>query len=138
MDARSALLTGLRKTMRNAASTAAVAALPAASPTADSTDCASLESWRGGASAPRAAKVSLKGSTTATLTSAVYVGWNANTALWEELGRVNEGRAVTLSTTRGFGQVLYDVAACYSHVSIVGTLSAGTLTATIEPIEADE
>jgi hypothetical protein len=140
-DARSALLVDRLATMRAAAAPATVALPPTTPPPVggDAT-CADLASWRRGTSAPRSAKVSLRCAAAASLSAAIYVGWNAQAQLWEDIeaGKVNGGQPITLSDTRGFGQILRDVPACYTHVSIVGTLSASTLTAEITPLEGDE
>jgi hypothetical protein len=139
MDARSQLLTGKSQPIRTTAAVAAMAAFPTAPPPAagDAT-CGALTGMRSGAMAPRSLKVSMRAAAAATLSDAFYVGYNVLNTIWEELGRVRDGNPVTLSATRGFAQILRDVPACYTHLSIVGTLSASTLTAEAEPIEGDE
>ena len=139
MDARSALLPEKRKTARNAQNAAAVAAFPTSPPPAagDAT-CAPLSGFRSGSAAPQLLKVSMRAGGAATLTGAYYVGYNAAASVWEEFAKVYDGKTVTLSNTRGFGEMLRDVAACYTHVSVVGTLSASTLTVEVEPVEASD
>jgi hypothetical protein len=137
MDARSALLPENRRTARDAANAAAVLANPTAPPPAAAGDatCAYVKDWRSGSAAPRKTKVSLRAAGTATLSGASYVGYNAAAGIWEVFQAVNGGSNVSLTATRGFGEVLDDVAARYTHVSVVGTLSASTLTAEVEPME---
>lgn len=139
-DARSVLLTDRAKTIRDAQNAAAVALFPTAPPPPAPGDatCGPLAGFKQGSHGPRTIKVSMRTAAAATLSDAIYVGYNAAKTIWEEIGRVRDGNPVTLSNTRGFAQLLRDVPACYTHLSIVGTLSASTLTAEAEPLEGNE
>lgn len=139
MDARSAMLPDKRETARNAQDAAAVAAFPTSPPPDDGdVTCADIRGFRSGSAAPQLMKVSMRAAGAANLSGAYYVGYNAAASVWEEFAKVYDGKTVALSDTRGFGELLRDVAACYTHVSVVGTLSASTLTVEVEPVEASD
>lgn len=122
---------------KSAVSTSTLATLP---PTQAS--MAPLVDIRGAQdqAAPRDMKVSIKGSTTEPttqgLTVAYYWGWDEGLNCAVLIGMVNDGLEVTLSSSRGFSEVLTDVPAGFSHFGITGTLSAGTATWEVTPMEA--
>lgn len=142
MAARSALLIDKTKTLRDNVSAATLATIPAAPAEGAHTGWADLDTWRSGAHALRAGKFSFRGSTTATLNSAFFVGWNSDKSVAEVFAKVNDGGQVDLvgggTPPRAFGQVLYDVPACYRFVTVIGTLSAGNITIDAAPLEVSE
>ena len=88
---------------------------------------------------PRDAKLALKGSTaeptTQTLSGGLLWGWDPDLDCAVVIAPLNEGFDVTLSATRGFAEPLRDIAACFSHIGITGTLSAGTVTYAVTPLD---
>lgn len=123
-----------RVVVRAAGNAAALAAVPSTPPTADAT-LGDIQGWRGRGAPPRRAKVSIRAAGAATLTNGLLVGWNAAASIWEQIVRLNGGNVINLSATQGYGEFVDDVAAVYTHLSVMGTLSASTLTAEVEPLE---
>lgn len=88
---------------------------------------------------PRDAKLAIKGSTTEPATqilSGGFVwGWDRDLDCAVVIAPLNEGLDVTLSATRGFAEPLRDIAACFSHIGITGTLTTGTVTYVVTPLD---
>lgn len=89
---------------------------------------------------PRDAKLAIKGSTaepaTQTLSGGAIWGWDTGLGCAVWIAPLNEGLDVTLSATRGFAEPLRDLAPCFSHICVTGTLTGGgTVTYVFTPVD---
>jgi hypothetical protein len=72
----------------------------------------------------------------ATLTGAWWFGIHARHGIAVAIAPVNEGYDVSVSTTKGFRQVLTGVLGVYTHLGLgKGTLSANTVALHVHPLE---
>jgi hypothetical protein len=98
----------------------------------------SLAAMRRGSAGPRHVRALVLGSaaTSRALSAAKWWGYDAERGIAVYLGAVNDGTAVTISTTIGYATKLEDVVGHYSHLGITGTLAGDSLILEVHPSEA--
>ena len=116
--------------------TATIAARPALA-----TDGVDITTWRTSSTFTGAmAAVFIAGSTTATVTSPSGGSsgvelWGYRMTKWWLIAELRDGRDISVTSTTGYSQAV-NVIGVYDRLAVAGTVSAGTATAQLAPIEA--
>lgn len=104
-------------------------------------DGVAITSWRisGEFSGPYA-WVSIYGSAPATITAPAAGGdgveiYGYRLGMWWLIAELRDGRDTTISTTKGYAQAV-NIIGIFERLAVVGTVSAGTATVKLAPIEA--
>lgn len=105
------------------------------------TDGVDITSWRtNGTFTGAMAAVFLSGSATATITSPTGGSsgvelWGYRMSKWWLIAELRDGRDISVTATTGYAQAV-NVIGVYDRLAIAGTVSVGSATAQLGPIEA--
>jgi hypothetical protein len=80
---------------------------------------------------PRVVELTIDGSTNITFSGVQLCGWDGSK--WRIIRDVRDGKDVTLTATLGYAERLVDIGG-FTRFALVGTISAGTVTAKLVPI----
>ena len=88
-----------------------------------------------GESSPQLYLLGISGSTTISLTDASI--WGYRNGAWSQITPLNNGDAIALTSTGGRCFMLYALGV-FDRLALVGTVSAGTVTAVVTPLQERE